>query len=158
MIAYLRREMKPKDIRLYPEELLSEEFNEYTLIRNWLKYVHWYYSTESVSIEEFFDAPICASTYKKTMRDESLVRFGYLWKLYDMAAGWTMSTTPPFVFDTATVVEFPFWVRGGSSGTDFLLSPVVLEELREVSKSLKRRESTPPCECEVSIPTSEVNK
>lgn len=48
MIAYLRKELK-----LAPDELLQVEFNERTVLRNWLDWVYWYYSiamSENVQI------------------------------------------------------------------------------------------------------------
>ncbi|MED6140682.1 hypothetical protein PIB30_095720, partial [Stylosanthes scabra] len=59
---YLRREMKPKELRIAPDELFFDgqiEFNERTVLRNWmsqwLKWVHWYYAvamSENVTLEE----------------------------------------------------------------------------------------------------------
>lgn len=107
IVAFLRFELKPKEIRLPPEGLCFEgevEFNERTLIRNWISqwlgWVYWYYSvamSELLSIEQLFDAPICATTWKRTNVDNNLVKFGLLWKVYDMAAGWSVSTTPNWV-------------------------------------------------------------
>lgn len=112
--------MKPKELRIAPDELFFDgqiEFNERTVLRNWmsqwLKWVHWYYAvamSENVTLEDFLQAPICATTWKRTQRAEGLVMFGHMWKLYDMAAGWSTSTTPPYVFDPATQLEFPFWL------------------------------------------------
>jgi len=134
IIAYLRRELKQQEIRLPPEQLLFDgevEFNERTVLRKWmcqwLDWVYWYYSValnENVSIEELFDAPMCATSWKRTERDNALLMFGFIWKVYDMAAGWSMSTTPPYVFDPATKVQFDRWILGGCSGTDFIMAPV----------------------------------
>lgn len=96
MIAYLRKELK-----LAPDELLFDgqvEFNERTVLRNWmsqwLDWVYWYYSiamSENVQIEDFFNAPVCATSWRRSLRDQTLVNFGVTWKLYDMAAGWSIS-------------------------------------------------------------------
>jgi len=32
-----------------------------------------------------------------------------MWKLYDMAAGWSMSTTPPYVLDPAKIPWMVSW-------------------------------------------------
>ncbi|KAL0291784.1 UNVERIFIED_CONTAM: hypothetical protein Scaly_2620500 [Sesamum calycinum] len=65
----LRNEMKPRDLRLTPDEFFVTEkvqdCLEWSLlrlwVRDWLKYCHWYYSlalSPDVRIEDFFDAPI----------------------------------------------------------------------------------------------------
>lgn len=104
MVTFLRREMKPKEIKIFPQDLTFDgerEILERTVLRNWmsqwLKYVSWYYTkamSENVSIQEFFDAPICSGSWKRSQRDETLVRWGHLWKLYDMGIGWDISVTP----------------------------------------------------------------
>lgn len=136
MIAYLRREMRPKEIRIFPSDLVFDgerEILERTVLRKWveqwLKYVSWYHTKaldENVSIEEFFNAPVVTNDWKRNLRDENLVRWGLLWKLYDMGAGWTTSTTPIWLFDPRTIVRFPFWILGGLTGSDFMLAPVDL--------------------------------
>lgn len=117
-----------------PEQLLFEgelEFNERTVIyrwvKQWLKWVYWYHSValnEFLSIDDLFDAPMCTTTWKRTERDVNLVMFGLVWKVYDMAAGWSISTTPPYVFDPATKIQFDRWILGGISGTDFIMAPL----------------------------------
>lgn len=39
---------------------------------------------------------------------------------------WLQVGRYPYVLDPATKVEFPLWVRGGYSGTDFIMAPVEL--------------------------------
>lgn len=69
IISVLRNEMKPRDLRLTPDEFFVTEkvqdCLEWSLlrlwVRDWLKYCHWYYSlalSPDVRIEDFFDAPI----------------------------------------------------------------------------------------------------
>lgn len=43
--------------------------------------------SENVNIQDCLNA----TTWKRSKKDENLVRFGHLWKLYDMAAGWKLS-------------------------------------------------------------------
>lgn len=137
MIVYLRKELKPKEIRLVPNELLFDgerEILERTVIRNWveqwLRWVSWYHTvalSPDVSIDTLlYDAPICASSWKRSNFDPNVFRFGLVWKLYDMGVGWSLSTTPPWVLDPATVIQFPGWILGGYSGSDFLFAPVDL--------------------------------
>lgn len=49
----------------------------------------------------------------------NLVKFGLLWKVYDMAAVWTISTTPYWVLDNRTVIQKDRWIDGGYSGSYF---------------------------------------
>lgn len=39
-----------------------------------------------VSIEQFFEAPVVNHDWKITRKDTELVRFGLLWKVYDLVA------------------------------------------------------------------------
>lgn len=95
MIDYLRSVMKPKDLRLAPDEAFLtsgvKDFPEWSLVRRWvqgwLRYVHWYAGTASspdVTLKAFFDAPVVQTDWKIKRSDEELVRFGHLWKLWDM--------------------------------------------------------------------------
>lgn len=136
-ILFLRRELRPREIRLVPDELVFDgerEILERTVIRGWisqwLKWVSWYHTvalSPDVSIDQLlYDAPICASSWKRSNFDPNVFKFGLVWKLYDMGAGWSLSTTPPWVLDPNTVIQFPQWILGGFSGADFLMAPVDL--------------------------------
>lgn len=136
MIDILRLEMKPKDLVLAPDELYIQEvlkdITEWTVLRawvkQWLKYVKWYSSvalSPEVTINQLFHAPIVTSTWKRTKRDENLVRFGLLWKLYDIVAVRGVEWTCPILSSTINStlpVEYGFWLFGGYSGTSFLVS------------------------------------
>jgi len=121
---------------LPPEQLCFEGevvFNEHTLILNWvkqwLKWVQWYWTiaySPDVTIDQLFDAPICATTWKRTNKDVNLIKFGLLWKAYDMAAGWSLSTTPNWILDNKTIIQFDRWILGGYSGSDFIMAPLDL--------------------------------
>jgi len=136
IIWFRRKELKPKEIRLPPEQLCFEGevvFNEHTLILNWvkqwLKWVQWYWTiaySPDVTIDQLFDAPICATTWKRTNKDVNLIKFGLLWKAYDMAAGWSLSTTPNWILDNKTIIQFDRWILGGYSGSDFIMAPLDL--------------------------------
>jgi len=89
--------------------------------------------SENVSIQEFFDAPICSGSWKRSQRDETLVRWGHLWKLYDMGIGWDISVTPRHLISPDISLEFPGWIQGGFKGTDFLLAPVDLSSTSKES-------------------------
>lgn len=147
MIAYLRREFKPKEIRFLPEELVFDgerEILERTVLLNWMKqwlrWVSWYHTvalSPEVSIDALFDAPICAVSWKRSTFDPSIFKFGLFWKLYDMAAGWSLMTVPPFLLDPNTRVEHDRWILGGYSGHDFLMAPVDLPSTGERMRTLR---------------------
>lgn len=46
--------------------------------------------------------------------------------LYDMGVGWSLSTTPQWVIGPDVVIQFPRWILGGYSGSDFIMAPVDL--------------------------------
>jgi len=53
-----------------------------------LEYCHWYYGlAPDVAIKEFFEAPVINRQWRVTRKDNNLVRFGLMWKLYDLVAG-----------------------------------------------------------------------
>lgn len=85
MIAYLRFELKPKEIGLVPDELCFDgeiEFHERTIVfhwmKQWLKWVQWYYTdawSPEVSIDQMFSAPMCAGKDSILMRISSSLVF-----------------------------------------------------------------------------------
>nr|AIG89905.1 hypothetical protein [Capsicum annuum] len=136
IVDYLRRELKPKEIDLFPEEMVFDkerDILEHTVILNWvklwLKWCHWYYTvalSEEVSIDEMMDVPMCSTTWKRSNKDFDLIKFGLIWKCYDMGVGWDLSTTPRWLLDPNTVIQFDRWIYGGISGGDFMMAPVDL--------------------------------
>lgn len=74
IIAHLRTVLKPKDLRIPPEELFFTE-DQHTFqfffpgwVSLWLKYVQWYWEvamSEWVTIEELMDAPVVSSNWKQ---------------------------------------------------------------------------------------------
>lgn len=135
MVAFLRRELKPKEIQIFPQDLVFDgerEILERTVllgwVRQWLKLVSWYHTkalSPDVSIDELLDGPVFTRTWKRSEVDENLIRFGLVWKLYDMGAGWNLSTTPQYVLSPDTVILYDRWILGGISGRDFMMAPVV---------------------------------
>lgn len=72
IVALLRKELRPKEIRLVPKEMLfgdgESDILEYTLVHNWmkawLKWVSWYYTialSPDVDIRALFQAPLCST-------------------------------------------------------------------------------------------------
>lgn len=96
-------------------------------VKQWLKLVSWYHTTaldQFVSIDELMKAPVCTRSWKRSQVDENLIRFGLIWKLYDMGAGWDITTTPQYLLSPATVITHSRWILGGLKGTDFIMAPV----------------------------------
>lgn len=94
IIDLLKREMKARGLTLIPDDLFEvesmKEFLEWTTrVRDLLRYCRWYYCTAidpRVTIEEFFNAPVNNRKWKVDRTDSMLVRFGLLWKVYDLVA------------------------------------------------------------------------
>lgn len=132
IIEMLRKELKPKELRLIPNELSFEgerDNAEYTLVDNWmkmwLKWLLWYAQVAlgpDPSIREMFEAPIVGTSWKRSNFDSNWFKFGLIWRCYDMGQGWTLSKTPP-VLESMTI-QFDRRILGGSSGTDFMMAPV----------------------------------
>jgi hypothetical protein len=81
--------------RRCPDDLFEtfqmRDFLEWSALRawmkSWLQYSHWYYSTAlapDVTLEAFFSAEVVNRNWKIDRTD--LVRFGLLWKVYDLVA------------------------------------------------------------------------
>lgn len=112
IVHLFRRELKPKELRIYPPDLVfdgEQEILERTVLsgwmKQWLKLVLWYHTTAlspEVTIEELLRAPVCETSWKRSQRDEELIRFGLLWKAYDMGEEWTLGTTPRWVLPVYT--------------------------------------------------------
>ena len=134
MVHLLRKELKPKELQIFPSDLVFEGERvilEHTVllrwVKQWLKLVSWYFTKaldENVSIEELMAAPMCARSWKRTERDENLIRFGLIWKLYDMGVGWSTGTTPRYILSPDTIISHSRWIRVGLKGSDFIMSPV----------------------------------
>lgn len=134
IIERLRKELKPKEIRLFPEEMVFDgerEILERTLIHNWVKqwlrWNTWYFTVAlrpDPSLADLFAAPICATSWKRTLFDAQFVKYGLIWKCYDMGAGsWSTGYCPP-VLGNDLEIRFDRWILGGLKGTDFMMAPL----------------------------------
>lgn len=134
IVEFLRKELKPKELRMVPDEPTFDgerEILERTVIlgwiKMWLKWVSWYYSillTPDPSLSNFFEAPICATSWKADRDDVEFIRYGLLWKCYDRGAGkWSEGYCPPCLEDSS-ICSFPGWIYGGAKGTDFMMAPL----------------------------------
>ncbi|PHT68076.1 ATP synthase subunit alpha, chloroplastic [Capsicum annuum] len=116
IVDYLRRELKPKEIHLFPEEMVFDKecyILEHTVILNWvklwLKWCHWYYMialSEEASIDKMMDVSMCSTAWKISNKDFDLIK----------------------------------WIYGGISRGDFMMAPVDLP-----SPVKGRRSSGPSC-------------
>nr|WMB96955.1 hypothetical protein [Solanum melongena]WMB97167.1 hypothetical protein [Solanum aethiopicum] len=139
IVALLLKELKPKELCIFPEDAVFDgerEILERTTLLNWVKqwlrWLSWYHTIqlrENVTIEELMDAPICAKSWKRSNEDINFFKFGLIFKCYDMGAGWDISTTPRWLLDPNTSIQFDRWILGGYKGTDFLMAPVDLPSL-----------------------------
>lgn len=75
--------------------------SEYTLLRNWmelwLKWLHWYCTVPlgyDPSMEELFNPPIVATSWRRSTFDPVVKVYGLLWRCYDEAQGWTLGSVP----------------------------------------------------------------
>ncbi|GFS28429.1 hypothetical protein Acr_00g0001770 [Actinidia rufa] len=75
LVSHLLAELRPRDLKLAPDELYPSEgvneMTERTLIRNWLsqwlKYVHWYWSIASrpdANLQEYLEGPVIERSRK----------------------------------------------------------------------------------------------
>ncbi|KAF3680265.1 hypothetical protein FXO37_03398 [Capsicum annuum] len=69
---------------------------------------------------------IGSTTWKRSNKDFDLIKFGLIWKCYDMGVDWDLSTTPRWLLDPNTVIQFDRWIYGGILGGDFMMAPVGL--------------------------------
>jgi len=125
LIDYLRKEMFPKELKVLPSEVIegsTEDVLSRTLLRSWVRqwltYCRWYYVTAlspTVTIQDFFDAPVVNRDWRVTSVDPELVRFGLLWKLYDLIAEKGLDLRAPILESKPGN-----WLLGDTSGTSFL--------------------------------------
>ena len=134
-------QLRPKDLRVTPAELFVTEkvsdFQEYSTLRGWvqqwLRYCHWYYSVAmdpQVKLDDLFDGPVYTSSWRATKRDESLVRFGLLWRLYDLVGQMGLEYRPPILSSGAPQEQSCGWLLGGAKGSDFLVRSLGLVQPR----------------------------
>lgn len=136
IVDFLRKELKPKELKLVPEELTFEnqsELLEYTLIhqwmKSWLQYVYWFHTVAlnlDPSLVELFDVPLVETSWRGTKIDKDLYRFGLVWKVYDMVGQRGLSWRPPILSPDG--VQFDRWILGGYKGTDFIMAPIEIEK------------------------------
>ena len=133
IVNHLLKALKPKQIRLYPSDMIfdgEQEILERTVLlnwmRQWLQWLLWYCRmlmlNGEVSLMELLDAPVCSTSWKRQNFDPNRVKFGLIWKCWDSGAGWTLQSMPSNLKGLNTT-QYPKWKLGGRSGNDFLLAP-----------------------------------
>lgn len=105
-IIVAERRTKPKQLKLCPiENLWSEgesdnlEYTQYHCwMRQWLEWLRWYCTVPlgyDPSFEDLFDPPIISTSWKRTLFDPKVYKYGLLFRLWDLGDGWSLGTTPP---------------------------------------------------------------
>jgi len=127
IIDFLRKELKPKELQLFPEGLVFDgerEILERTVVRQWmeqwLRWFSWYHITalsEEVTISQLMEVPMCSKSWRRTNEDQNLIKFGLIWKCYDMGEGWDISTTPRWLL-------CPYPNSSGDNEGDVMMAPV----------------------------------
>lgn len=105
IVAKVLEALKPKELVLVPSKYWegdSDSEAEYTLYRNWLKlwleWVQWHaalLSDPDPSLDDLFNPPMVPTHWKRSLKDNSVVRYGVLWKCWDLGDEWTIMTVPP---------------------------------------------------------------
>ncbi|KAH0685030.1 hypothetical protein KY289_022782 [Solanum tuberosum] len=87
----------------------EREILERTVVRQWmeqwLRWFSWYHITalsEEVTISQLMEVPMCSKSWRRTNEDQNLIKFGLIWKCYDMGEGWDISTTPRYLMSRQT--------------------------------------------------------
>lgn len=131
IIHFLREEMRPKELRLIPDDLFATEkvkdFIEWSILRSWMKewlaYSHRYYGTAmqpDVQISSFFDTAVLMRSWRIEPKDANLTRFGLMWRVYDLVAVKGVSFRIPILEGHLVLSNGP-WLLGGISGQSFMV-------------------------------------
>lgn len=78
-------------------------------MKDWLRYVHWYWSAANsppLSLTYFFSASVYEKCWRRRRESSELIRFGLLWKIYDLVAEKGVSLEP------AMSSRRPLWISG----------------------------------------------
>lgn len=126
--ALLRRELKPKQLRLPPDEVHlgpgAVDFLEWSILRRyvhtWLEYLAWY---AQQSVHPLLNLGLMVQTsWKIKDEDPQLKRFGLLWKIFDLIIQYKMNKiNPPRAITDKSCMVLGTWISGGLTGKDFLV-------------------------------------
>lgn len=133
IIEYLRRVLRPRDLQMVPDLYSFEceiEFLERTMFRQWLKqwlsWVSWYHLTawasDPILVDLLLSCPIVEISWRRRTCNQELVRFGHLWKIFDMVGRYGVHYRPGIL----PMMDLPFagWIYGGKLGKDFMMAPL----------------------------------
>lgn len=90
-------------------------------VKQWLHYVKWYYTVAvapGVTIQDLLDAPFVNRKWQMELTYHKLVRFGLVWKVFDMVALRGLDPRVPILGPSAS---YPVALYGGVSGQSFML-------------------------------------
>nr|QLA48200.1 RNA-dependent RNA polymerase [Medinilla magnifica] len=143
LVDFLFEELYLKQLKMFPDEMVFDgqrEHLERTLLRRWmqqwLEWVRYYHTLRmkgDVSISDFFQMPICQTSWKPENNfDINILKFGLLWQCYDAAGGWSYDWCPAWVLDSKEI-RTTGWIHGGATGSDFLM------ELDGYNQPVKKR-------------------
>nr|WOR07594.1 CeaMV1-RdRp [Duamitovirus sp.] len=132
IVDFLRRKLKVKELHLIPDELVFDgelEILERTCIRNWmsqwLEWLKWYHTVamafDPTLQDLLFGCPVVETTWYRRDVDQTLVRFGYLWKIHDIITKLGVSWVPGILEPSGHPLAG--WIRGGEDGLSFLMDP-----------------------------------
>lgn len=79
----------------------------------------------AVTIQDFFDSPV--RNWRVTRENPSLVRFGLIWKIFDLVGLRTPEFQVPILAPREADLG-PCYLWGGVSGTEFLVAPLGLDQ------------------------------
>lgn len=74
-----------------------------------------------VKLNSLFKGPVCTTNWKADRKDESLVRFGILWKMYDLVTQMGLNYRPPILSLGSPHEQSYGWLLGGVASRDFLV-------------------------------------
>lgn len=93
-------------------------------MKDWLRYVHWYWNVANspdLSLNDRFSASVYEKEWRIRRESSELIRFGLLWKIYDLVAKKGVAWSPPCLQEHPP--GFRGWLLEGVSGIDFLVEP-----------------------------------
>lgn len=78
-------------------------------------------NSPEVFLSDFFSASVYEKEWRIRRESSELIRFGLLWKIYDLVAEKGVAWSPPCLQEH--LPGFRGWLLGGVSGMDFLVEP-----------------------------------
>ncbi|CAA0822083.1 Mitovirus RNA-dependent RNA polymerase, partial [Striga hermonthica] len=141
LIDVVRKEYRPRDLKVVPDhyfyQIGMKEFQEWSILRRWVKRwldeVHWYASVAldpCVSLQVILEGPpVVEKKWNFSAQDPNLVRFGLLWKLYDLVGSLGPSWRPGILSEGSSIAKMGY-LLGPCGANSFLVSALGLEQPR----------------------------